>query len=81
MHLELFLVRVLISCDPVVEVLKFFLLELSGVPQRMVCWICYPLQGSCCGAEIASFLSSERGLEFLLFDGAQGLSCSHSGEC
>jgi hypothetical protein len=28
MHLELFLVRVLIPCAPVVEVLSFFLLEL-----------------------------------------------------
>jgi hypothetical protein len=29
---------------------------------------------------ITSFLSLVRGLEFLLFDGGKGLSCSHNGE-
>jgi hypothetical protein len=51
MHLELFLVMVLISCAPVVGVLISFPSWSSrSLPQRGVCWICYPLQGSCCGA-------------------------------
>jgi hypothetical protein len=31
--------------------------------------------------QITSFLSSVRGLELQLFDGAHGLSCSHRGKC
>jgi hypothetical protein len=37
------------------------------------------LQDSCCGADYL-FSLSVRVLEFLLFDGSMGLSCSHSGE-
>jgi hypothetical protein len=46
------LVMVLISCAPVVGVLNFFS---AGTPAMFlregVYWICYPFQGSCCGAE------------------------------
>jgi hypothetical protein len=50
MHLELFLVRVLIPCAPLVGVLICFSCSSSSLPQGEVCWKCDPLQGSCCGA-------------------------------
>jgi hypothetical protein len=60
-HLELLLVRVLIPCSPVVGGFGVFFLSLcsTSVPQRGVCWLCYPLQGSCCDADHLFSLLSE----------------------
>jgi hypothetical protein len=72
MHLELFLVRVLISCALIVGVLSFFS---SGAPavflrERYTGYIipCRVLVV----VLITTFLLSVRGLEFLLFDGGAG---------
>jgi hypothetical protein len=68
MHLELFWVMVLISCVPVVSVLRFFL---PGAPTAFFreeyagyvtpCWVFVVVL-------VASFLPSVRRLEFPLFD-------------
>jgi hypothetical protein len=66
MHLELGLARVLIPYASVVGLLSFFTQSPSSFPQKGVCW------KSCRDfvmVQITSFLSSERELEFLLFDG------------
>jgi hypothetical protein len=68
MHLELVWVRVLISCGPVVGVLRFFFSwNSSSFPQRGNVTPC-----SAVVVQITSFLPSARGLEFLLFDGSTG---------
>jgi hypothetical protein len=71
MHLELFWARVLISCAPVVVVLRFFFWSSSSFPQR-------GYTGNVTFSRvlvvvlITSFLPSVRGLEFLLLDGGMG---------
>jgi hypothetical protein len=70
-HLELFLVRILILCVPVVGVLSFFSGTSSSILQRGVCWIC-----SLCRVllvlQITSFFSSLMELELLLWCGCGG---------
>jgi hypothetical protein len=60
---------------------KFFSSWSSGsVPQRGVCWVCYPCRFLVVVA-IASFLPSVRGLEVLVFMGMQrpSSSCGEAG--
>jgi hypothetical protein len=45
-----------------------------------VCWKCYPLHGSFCGADYL-FLPSARGLEFPLFDGGMWTLLQLCGAC
>jgi hypothetical protein len=60
--------NILCPCIWCFEVFFSFSWSSSSVPQRGVCWICCPLQGSGCGADYL-FSPFSEGLEFLLFDG------------
>jgi hypothetical protein len=75
MHLELFLVRVLIPCTPVVGILRFFFFFSPGVPLMFSREGYHGYVNPCrviVVVTIISFLSSSRGLEFPLFDGDTG---------
>jgi hypothetical protein len=76
MHLELFLVRVLILCAPVVGVFSFFS---PGAPTVFLREGYAGYVTPCrvlVAVLITSLLPSRKGLELLVFDGAQGLFCS-----
>jgi hypothetical protein len=66
MHLELFLLRILIPCAPRVGVLSFFLLELQQYSSEMGVLDVLPLQDSCCGVNyLFSRLSEGAGVPAL----------------
>jgi hypothetical protein len=69
-HLELFLVKVLIPCVFVIGVVSFFSWSSSSVLQRRVCWICYPLLGSCAANYLFSLFSKGAGVP--IFDACGG---------
>jgi hypothetical protein len=80
-HLELVLVRVLISYIPVVGVLRCFSPGTPALFLREGYVGCVTPCRILVVVPITSFLPSVRRLEFLFFGGLQGLSCSHSRKC
>jgi hypothetical protein len=66
-HLELFWVRILISCAPVVGVLNFFSWSSSSFLRKGYAGNVTPVRVLVLML-ITSFLPSVKGLEFLLFD-------------
>jgi hypothetical protein len=73
MHLELFWVRILIPCAPIVGVLSFFFSwRSSSFPQSGYAGNVTPSRVLVV-VRITSFLPSVRGLEFLHFDRGVGI--------
>jgi hypothetical protein len=80
-HQELFLVRVLTSCNPVVGVMSFFLLELQQFCSESSMLEMLPFAGFLLWYRLPLFSPQQGSWSSHSLVEVQGLSCSLEGEC